>query len=219
MATIVGPLLNADKISIARGDRDTHLTMLDLQPHGVPLLRNHCSCCVMGEVIDVMLTADGRTWAVATTDATRDRVDGLCFSLGGIPVDDEPADLVTPRQMVLTEISLVERSGSNTAPVRWQPRTLCSWDRGGYVTSTTASERQVLDHAASRLDFQRRAGVIEVVTLPDRTPATVTPVTSRTRNTAPAVDPFDPQPSPVSRDKYGNVVRTRYFAGAGWRLR
>ena len=91
---------------------------------------------------------------MATTDATRDRVDGLCFSLGGIPVDDEPADLVTPRQMVLTEVSLVEASGSNTAPVRWQPTTLCSWNRGGYATGTTAAERQVLDHAVSRLDFQ-----------------------------------------------------------------
>lgn len=61
MATIVGPLLNPDNVSIAKGDRDCFLTMLDLQPRGVPLLRNHCPCCVMGEVVDVMLTADGRT--------------------------------------------------------------------------------------------------------------------------------------------------------------
>jgi hypothetical protein len=131
---------------------------------------------------------------VATTDATRDRVDGLCFSLGGIPVDDGPADLVTPRQMVLTEVSLVEASGSNTAPVRWQPTTLCSWNRGGYATGTTAAERQVLDHAVSRLDFQQRAGVIEVITLPERHPASVAAMarSHRARDTVDTIDPFGP---------------------------
>ena len=202
MATLIGTVLNADKVSVGKGDRDTHLTLLDLQPFGVPLRLGHCDCegCQVGEIVDVALTADGRSWCVALTDLPRERCEGYVFSLGGTVVDGEPADLVTPRLTVLREVSLVERSGSCTTPVRWQPTTLRAWDRGGYATGTTAPERQVLDHAAGRLDFQRRAGVIEVVTLPARTPATVTPVVGRTR----VADPG------------GGVgqMHTRYFASA-----
>lgn len=213
MPTLVGPLLNRDKVSVGRHDRDPFLTLLDLQPHGLPLLRNHCPCCVIGEVVDLMLTADGRTWAVATTDLAREACAGYVFSLGGRVVGEAPADAVTPRPVLLDEVSLVERSGSATGAVRWQPETLRPYDRGGYTAATTADERQVLEHAAGRIDFQRRAGVIEVDTLPERHPASVATMT-RTR----VGNVFEDEPMPTARGPEGEVWRTRFYS-QGLRVR
>src|SRR4051812_34151150 len=120
MATIVGPVLRADKCSIGTSDRDCFLDLLELQPGELPLRLNHCDCegCHVGQVVDLMRSDDRRTWAVATTDLPRARVDGYAFSVGGVVVDHAPADRVTPRMLVLREVSLVERSGSAAGFVR-----------------------------------------------------------------------------------------------------